>query len=167
MCSIAFVAAYTGSATVTLVSNAFMKPVFFSILIAVFIYIYTKKDFGLAIEKSISEKKEYLLCSIIAMLIGFYDGFIGPGTGSFLILFFISMLGFDFLKASAHAKLVNVSTNLGSILFFSRSGHILYQYAIPMAICNFAGSIFGSRLAILKGNKYIIPKAYDCCCYYN
>ena len=100
MCSIAFVAAYTGSATVTLVSNAFMKPVFFIILIAVFIYIYTKKDFGLAIEKSISEKKEYLLCSIIAMLIGFYDGFIGPGTGSFLILFFISMLGFDFLKAS-------------------------------------------------------------------
>ena len=155
MCSIAFVAAYTGSATVTLVSNAFMKPVFFIILIAVFIYIYTKKDFGLAIEKSISEKKEYLLCSIIAMLIGFYDGFIGPGTGSFLILFFICMLGFDFLKASAHAKLVNVSTNLGSILFFSRSGHILYQYAIPMAICNFAGSIFGSRLAILKGNKFI------------
>ncbi len=155
MCSIAFVAAYAGSATVTLVSNTFMKPVFFIILIAVFVYTYTKKDFGLVIEKSISEKKEYLLCSIITMLIGFYDGFIGPGTGSFLILFFISMLGFDFLKASAHAKLVNVSTNLGSILFFSRSGHILYQYAIPMAICNFAGSIMGAKLAILKGNKFI------------
>ncbi len=155
MCSMAFVAAYAGSATVTLVSNTFIRPVFFIILIAVFVYTYTKKDFGLAIEKSISEKKEYRLCSFIALLIGFYDGFIGPGTGSFLILFFISMLGFDFLKASAHAKLVNVSTNLGSILFFSRSGHILYQYAIPMAICNFTGSIMGAKLAILKGNKFI------------
>src|SRR6185369_12369075 len=88
-------------------------------------------------------------------LVGFYDGFIGPGAGSFLILFFISILGFDFLKASAHAKLVNVATNIGSIIFFSRTGHILYQYALPMALCNFAGSIFGARLAILKGNKFI------------
>jgi uncharacterized membrane protein YfcA len=140
MCSVALLAAYAGSATVTLVSNSFMKPVFFVMLVLVFIYTYTKKDFGLAIEKSVSEKKEYI---------------IGPGTGSFLILFFISLLGFYFLKASAHAKLVNVATNMGSILFFSRSGHILYQYAIPMAVCNFAGSVFGARLAILKGNKFI------------
>jgi uncharacterized membrane protein YfcA len=144
MCSVALLAAYAGSATVTLVSNSFMKPVFFVMLVLVFIYTYTKKDFGLAIEKSVSEKKEYIYCVIIA-----------PGTGSFLILFFISLLGFYFLKASAHAKLVNVATNMGSILFFSRSGHILYQYAIPMAVCNFAGSVFGARLAILKGNKFI------------
>ena len=155
MCSTALLAAYAGSVTVSLVSNAFMKPVFFVILIAVFIYTYTKKDFGLAVEKTISEKKEYIYCLFMAVVIGFYDGFIGPGTGSFLVLFFISILGFDFLKASAHAKLVNVSTNLGSILFFSRSGHILYHYAIPMAVCNFIGSTIGARLAILKGNKFI------------
>ncbi len=155
MCCIALVAAYAGSKTVTLISNEFMKPVFFIILILVFIYTYTKKDFGLAVERSVSKKKEYIYCILIALLIGFYDGFIGPGTGSFLVLFFISTLGFDFLKASAHAKLVNVSTNLGSILFFSRTGHILYQYAIPMAICNFLGSIFGTQLAILKGNTFI------------
>jgi uncharacterized membrane protein YfcA len=72
-----------------------------------------------------------------------------------MVLFFISILGFDFLKASAHSKLVNVCTNLGSIIFFSGSGHILYQYAIPMALCNFTGSLIGSRLAILKGNRFI------------
>jgi uncharacterized membrane protein YfcA len=155
MCSIALVAAYAGSLTVAHVSNAFMKPLFFVILILVFIYTYTKKDFGLAVEKSVSVTKEYTWGSVMALLLGFYDGFIGPGTGSFFILFFISMLGFDFLKASAHAKLVNVSTNIGSILFFSRSGHILYQYAIPMALCNFTGSVIGARLAILKGNKFI------------
>lgn len=155
MCSVALLSAYAGSKTVTLVSNTFMKPVFFLMLILVFIYTYTKKDFGLAVERSVSEKKEYFYCVIIAVLLGFYDGFIGPGTGSFLILFFISILGFDFLRASAHAKLVNMATNFGSILFFSSSGHILYQYAVPMAICNFAGAIFGARLAILKGNKFI------------
>jgi uncharacterized membrane protein YfcA len=155
MCSIALVAAYGGSLTVTLVSNAFIKPLFLITLIAVFIYTYTKKDFGLAAERSVSLKKQYSWGMTMALLIGFYDGFIGPGTGSFLILFFISMLGFDFLKASAHAKLVNVSTNIGSILFFSRSGHILYQYAIPMAVCNFTGAVIGARLAILKGNKFI------------
>ncbi len=155
MCSVALLAAYAGSATVTIVSNAFMKPVFFTMLIVVFIYTYTKKNFGLASERSVPKKGEYSWCIIIALLIGFYDGFIGPGTGSFLILFFISIMGFDFLKASAHAKLVNVATNIGSIFFFSRSGHILYQYALPMAVCNFAGSVLGARLAILKGNKFI------------
>jgi uncharacterized protein len=155
MCSIALLAAYAGSATVSMVSNAFMKPVIFIMLVLVFIYTYTKKDFGLVPEREVPEKTAFIWCIIIALLIGFYDGFIGPGAGSFLILFFISILGFDFLKASAHAKLVNVTTNVGSILFFSRSGHILYQYALPMAVCNFAGSIFGARLAILKGNKFI------------
>jgi uncharacterized membrane protein YfcA len=95
------------------------------------------------------------LGSLFAMLLGFYDGFIGPGAGRFLVLFFISILGFDFLKASAHAKFVNVATNTGSILFFASSGHILYHFAIPMAVCNFAGSLLGARLAILKGNNFI------------
>lgn len=155
MCSIALMAAYAGSLTVAHVSNAFIKPVFFIILIAVFIYTYTKKDFGLAVERTVPAAREYGGGMLMALLLGFYDGFIGPGTGSFLILFFISMLGFDFLRASAHAKLVNVATNIGSILFFSRSGHILYHYALPMAICNFTGSVLGARLAILKGNKFI------------
>jgi uncharacterized protein len=155
MCSIAFTAAYAGSKIVSLVSNSFMKPVIFCVLIAVAIYTYTKKDFGLAVTKSLGRINEITYSILFAIAIGFYDGFIGPGAGSFMILFFISILGFDFLKASAHSKLLNVSTNLGSILYFSSSGHILYQYAIPMAVCNFSGSLLGSRLAILKGNKFI------------
>jgi uncharacterized protein len=155
MCSIALAAAYAGSKTVSLVSNSFMKPVIFCMLILVAIYTYTKKDFGIATTKTINKKNTAVYAAVFAILIGFYDGFIGPGAGSFMILFFISVLGFDFLKASAHSKLVNVSTNLGSILFFSGSGNILYQYAIPMAVFNFTGSLIGSRLAILKGNKFI------------
>jgi uncharacterized protein len=155
MCSIALAAAYAGSKTVTVVSNSFMKPVLFAVLIIVAIYTYTKKDFGLAVNNTMSKNKQTIYAILFAAAIGFYDGFIGPGAGSFMVLFFIGALGFDFLKASAHSKLLNVSTNLGSIIYFSGSGHILYYYAIPMAACNFTGSLIGSRLAILKGNKFI------------
>lgn len=155
MCSIALVAAYAGSKTVSIVSNAFMKPVIFGMLIIVAIYTYSKKDFGTASLKSHTKNNEWMFAGLFALLIGFYDGFIGPGAGSFLVLFFISALGFDFLKASAHAKFVNLATNMGSIIFFGGSGHILFQYAIPMAMCNFTGSMVGARLAILKGNTFI------------
>ncbi|UEG49851.1 TSUP family transporter [Ferruginibacter lapsinanis] len=155
MCTIALIAAYAGSKTVSIVNSAFMKPVFFCILIVVAVYTYTKKDFGTATTTSISEKKTFIYAAAFALVIGFYDGFIGPGAGSFLMLFFISIIGFDFLKASAHAKIVNIATNLGSIIFFSTNGHILYHFAIPMAICNFSGSLIGARMAILKGNQFI------------
>lgn len=155
MCSIALVAAIMGSYTVSMVSNRFMKPIIFCVLIAVAIYTYTKKNFGTAAEKNLHSKHELVYGSIFAVILGFYDGFIGPGAGSFLVLFFIGALGFDFLKASAHAKFVNLATNIGSIIYFSGSGHILYHYAIPMAACNISGSFLGARLALIKGNRFI------------
>jgi uncharacterized membrane protein YfcA len=155
MCSLALAAAYTGSKLVSLTSNQFMKPVIFFMLISVAVYTYTKKNLGLAAKKQIPPEKEFMYGAFFALLVGFYDGFIGPGAGSFMVLFFISILGFDFLKASAHSKLVNVSTNLGSIIFFSVNGNILYHYALPMAVFNFMGSFLGARLAILKGNAFI------------
>jgi hypothetical protein len=155
LCVIALFAAYAGSKTVTMVSNSFMKPFIFGMLIIVAVYTYTKKDFGTVTIAKRTSGKEFLYGGLFALIIGFYDGFIGPGAGSFLILFFISVLGFDFLKASAHAKFVNVATNAGSIILFAGSGHILYHYAIPMALFNLTGSIVGARLAILKGNKFI------------
>ena len=155
MCSIALAAAWVGSKTVAVVSNTFMKPIIFGVLILVAIYTYSKKNFGTALIKEHSSKRQAFYGAAAALLIGFYDGFIGPGAGSFLILFFISLLGFDFLKASAHAKFVNLATNMGSIIYFGASGHILFQYAIPMAACNLTGSLLGARLAILKGNTFI------------
>ena len=132
-----------------------MKPIIFGVLICVAVYTYSKKDFGTAATSVRSPRNEWVLSAVFALIVGFYDGFIGPGAGSFLVLFFISILGFDFLRASAHAKFVNMATNAGSILFFSGTGHILYQYALPMAVCNFTGALLGARLAILKGNAFI------------
>ena len=154
MCSIALAAAYAGSKTVAVIST-FMKPILFAVLILVAIYTYTKKDFGQSVKTSLTKNNKIISCLLFALIIGFYDGFIGPGAGSFMVLFFISVLGFDFLRAGAHSKLLNVCTNIGSIIYFSGSANILYPYAIPMAVFNFAGSLLGARLAILKGNRFI------------
>ena len=155
MCVIAFFASFAGSQLLTIMSNEFIKPILLVILVAVAAYTYTKKDFGQRQAKDHPVKKELLFAVGISLVIGFYDGFIGPGAGSFLILAFISMLGYDFLHASAQAKLVNLATNLGSIVLFTMKGKILWGVALPMAVCNALGGILGARLAIIKGNRFI------------
>jgi uncharacterized protein len=136
MAIVAFCAAFLGSNLLTLVSNDFMKPLLVVVLIGIAIYTFTKKDFGTHQQKNISAKKQLLLGLILSAFIGFYDGFIGPGTGSFLVLGFVAVLGFDFLHASANAK-------------------IIWAIAIPMAICNAFGGWIGAKLAIKKGNGFI------------
>ena len=91
----------------------------------------------------------------MSLCIGFYDGFIGPGTGSLLVLGFVAILGFDFLHASANAKMVNLATNFGSICLFVLKGKIIWAIAIPMAFCNAIGGWMGAKLAIKKGNGFI------------
>jgi len=155
MAGVAGVAAFTGSKVLTTVSNDFMKPFLLIVLTGVAIYTYKKKTFGVHSEKEHTEREHLIYIILISLTLGFYDGFIGPGTGSFLILAFITLLGFDFLKASATAKFVNLSTNIGSIVLFAARGRIIYSIALPMAVCNAAGGFLGARLAILKGNRLI------------
>jgi hypothetical protein len=155
MAAIAFTAAMAGSRLLTLVSNEFMKPFLLCVLIAVAFYTYSRKNFGSHIEKNLSTRRMFIYGAIISIVIGFYDGFIGPGAGSFLVICFIGILGQDFLRASAHAKFVNMATNLGSIVFFVAAGKIIYAIAVPMAIFNALGGMIGARLAILKGNRFI------------
>lgn len=155
MCTIAFFASFAGSQVLTLVHNDFMKPVLLVVLVAVAIYTYTKKDFGQQEARETSPSRERLYIVLISLVVGFYDGFIGPGAGSFFILAFVSLLGFDFLKASAHAKLANLSTNLGSIVLFTLQGKIIWAAALPMAACNAFGGWLGARIAIARGNRFI------------
>jgi len=155
MTAIAFCAAVGGSFLLSRANNFFMKPILLVILVVVAIYTYSKKNFGTHTEKDHTPNQQLFYSIIASLILGFYDGFIGPGTGSFLVLAFITLLGFDFLKASAHAKMVNLATNLGSIIFFAGTGRIIFAIAIPMAICNAIGGTLGARLAIVKGNRFI------------
>lgn len=155
MCAIAFFSSFAGSEVLSIVSNEFMKPVLLVVLVLVAIYTYSKKNFGQQQVKTHSRQKQLVYGALISFVIGFYDGFIGPGTGSFLILACIALLGYDFLHASAQAKLVNLATNLGSIVLFTIKGKIIWSVSIPMAIANAIGGMIGARLAIAKGNKFI------------
>lgn len=155
MMALAGCAAYAGSALLSVVSNSFMKPFLLIVLVLVAVYTFINKSFGMHKKKEHSKREQWFFCAVISLVLGFYDGFIGPGAGSFLVLCFIGLLAFDFLRASANAKFVNFSTNLGSIIFFALSGKIIYSIALPMAVFNAAGGWTGARLAILKGNKFI------------
>ena len=152
--SIAFIAAFSGSLLLTRMSNQFMKPVIFFVLLVMAIYTFNKKDLVQSLQKE-DIKYATIKGILICLIIGFYDGFIGPGGGSLFVLAFISILGYDFLHASAHAKIVNLSTNLGSLILFIGKGVILWPVAIPMSICNATGGFFGSRMALKKGNQFI------------
>lgn len=151
----AFVSAMAGSRLVSMVSNDTFKPIILITLVFVAIYTYTKKNFGQHEHKSLTFSQSLFRGVISGLIIGFYDGFIGPGTGSFLVLMFIGLLGHDFMHASAHAKTVNLATNTASIIYFASTGNILYELAIPMAACNMAGGFVGTRFALLRGNKFI------------
>jgi uncharacterized protein len=150
----AFGSAMFGSYMVSMLSNEVVKPIILGVLVLVAIYTYGKKGLG-HLHEELPLGPALHKGIIAGLLIGFYDGFIGPGTGSFLVLVFISIIGFDFMHASAHAKVVNLATNFASILYFGYTGHILFQLAIPMAILNMAGGFAGTKLALAKGNKFI------------
>lgn len=151
----AFASAFFGSILLTRMHNDFMKPLLLVVLTFIAIYTFIKKDFGAHQAKEHSRITQLAFAVIISMLVGFYDGFIGPGTGSFFVLAFVTVLGFDFLHASANAKMVNLATNFGSICLFILKGKIIWAIAIPMAICNAAGGWVGAKLAIKKGNGFI------------
>lgn len=155
ICTLAFFAAYAGSLLLTRVSNSFMKPLLLVVLLAVAVYTYSKKNFGIQNKELHAHQKQMVIAACISLVIGFYDGFIGPGAGSFLILAFVGLLRFDFLHASAHAKMVNLATNLGSIVLFFIKGKIIWSLAVPMAVSNAAGGALGARMAIVKGNRFI------------
>ncbi len=91
---------------------------------------------------------------VIITLIGFYDGFLGPGTGSFLLFAFL-IVGFDFLKSAGNAKFLNFGSNIAALLMFMYLGHIHYAYGLSMGLAQIAGAIVGSKFAIKRGSGYV------------
>ncbi len=151
----AFVFAFAGAYTVTRVPPDFIRKMLPFILLAVALYTYKKKDFGSLHAPLHTGMKERLIAVLVGAGIGFYDGFFGPGTGSFLVFLFVRFFGFNFLGASAIAKVVNVACNVAALIWFGYSGHLLWQVGLTMAIFNIAGSLVGSRLAIRHGSSFV------------
>jgi uncharacterized membrane protein YfcA len=151
----AFLFAFLGAYTVTHLPPDFLRTVLPVLLLAVAIYTFSKKDFGASHMPVHRGGKERFLAIVIGAGIGFYDGFFGPGTGSFLLFLFIRVFGFDFLGASAAAKIVNVACNVAALWWFGIGGYVLVQLGLLMAVCNICGSLLGSRLALRYGSEWI------------
>ena len=151
----AFIFAFLGAMSVSFIPKELMKYIVFFLLILMAIYTFIKKDLGKVHTYIQCGKREVLLGVFFGALIGFYDGVFGPGSGSFLLFLFVRCFGFDFLNASASAKLVNLGTFSAALLFFIPSGHVLWSIGAIVAICNMAGSIFGAFLALRYGSGFI------------
>jgi uncharacterized protein len=151
----AFVFSFLGARVVSIINGESLRPVILVLMIVVAVYTYLKKDFGNLHAPHLKPAQEKALAVVVGTVIGFYDGFFGPGTGSFLVFAFIGLFGFSFLHASASAKIINFSTNLSAIACFASSDQVLYSYGLPMGACNLLGSVLGTRVAILKGNQFV------------
>ena len=155
----AFAGSMAGAGLAATIPKEFFKPFLVFLLLAVAIYTWRKPELGMNENLKYTNRKRLVIVAVIGLLIGFYDGIFGPGTGTFLVFFLVSAIGFAFLKASATAKLVNIATNAGAILSFQLTGHIWWQLGLLLAFANVTGAIIGSRLAI-KGGSPLVRKVF-------
>jgi len=152
---LAAVGSFCGAWGVTLVSADGLRKALPLVLAAVLIYTLLRKDLGRHHAPRFQGRAEMLAAGAIALVVGFYDGFFGPGTGSFFVFLFVRVLGYDFLHASATAKLMNLTTNVAAISLFVAKGHFWWQLAALMAVTNVAGSLLGTRLALKHGAGFV------------
>ena len=121
------------------------------------VIVFKKKNLERRTPKNLSKTRVIVYSSFVGLLVGGYDGFFGPGTGTFLILIYVSFLGFDLLTSMGNAKLVNLSSNIASLAVFIIEGKIIYAIGIPAALCAIAGHYLGSGFAIKKGRTIVRP----------
>jgi len=153
--SAAFAFSYAGAAAVAWLPKDAVRPLILMLLVFAAVYTLMKKDFGEQHRPAHSGHRELFYAILLGGVIGFYDGFFGPGTGSFLIFLFVRFFGFDFLHASAGAKVVNVATNLAALAYFLPNGHVLPLLAAAMAVANVSGSVAGTWLALRHGSRFV------------
>ncbi len=151
----AFAFSYGGAAAVAWLPKEALRPLIFGLLVLAAAYTLWRKDFGQVHHPAHSGWRELAYATALGAVIGFYDGFFGPGTGSFLIFLFVRFFGFDFLHASASAKVVNVATNLAALAYFVPAGYCLPALAVVMAAANVAGSATGTWLALRHGSGFV------------
>lgn len=154
MAAAAFGGAALGSLTAIRLSPGIYRPIILIALILVWLFIAFRRDFGLT-AREVSRRRHLVTAVVGGLVIGFYDGAVGPGTGSFLIILLVAAVGYTFLQASATAKIVNVGTNAASLIVFGISGSVLWTLGFLMAICNVAGAIVGARTAIARGSGFV------------
>jgi uncharacterized protein len=147
--------AYWGAYFQSFVPKETLKPVILVIIAGIALYTFRQKHIGQQEQERVVPRHLPAYATALGLLLGFYNGFIGPGTGTLLVFGLVGAMGYSFLKASATAKLVNVIADIASLIMFFIQQQIVFKLAMPMMACNVAGSYLGSRMAILRGNQFI------------
>ncbi|SMH30255.1 hypothetical protein SAMN06295885_0411 [Rathayibacter oskolensis] len=155
MAAVALGGSYGGATLAGLLPASVFKPIIVVALVVVAVVTLARPAMGAATALKHAGRRHLVTAAVLGLVIGFYDGLIGPGTGTFLIIALITALGYDFLLASAKAKIVNVATNLGALLYFIPGGHVIWVLGLFMGLANVAGAYLGSRMAVAKGSRFI------------
>ena len=150
-----FTGGFLGAWAVTVLPSEFLRKLLPIVLLFVLLYTLARKDLGREHVPTLSGRAQTWAACTIGLVLGFYDGFFGPGTGSFFVFLFVRVLGYDFLNASAAAKLLNTATNLAALILFAVKGHVWWHYALALAIANVAGSVLGTHLALKHGAGFV------------
>ena len=148
-------ASLVGAWAVTQVDGSILRKALPIILLGVLIYTISVKHLGAVHAPRFKGSRELLAMAAIGISIGFYDGFFGPGAGSFYMFLFVRLLGYDFLNASANAKVLNLASNGTALVLLSFKGHVWWQIALAMAVSNVMGSLIGTKLALRYGAKFV------------
>ena len=152
---VVFLGALGGAYVATLVPPQVFRPLVPVMLAVVLIYIAWRKDLGATHAPLAITRGRTLLAAVLLGSVGFYDGFFGPGTGSFFMFLLIRLYGFDFLHAAASARVLNVATNAGALLWFGSQLELLWLVALLMAVANVSGAVVGTGLAMKHGSGFV------------
>ncbi|ASY12215.1 TauE superfamily protein [Candidatus Planktophila dulcis] len=151
----AFIGSGIGAHLASRISAGSYKSSIFFVMIAIFFYTLVKPELGKEHVEKHSPQKLMVIGSVAAFIIGFYDGLIGPGTGTILMIALVALMGFAFVGASAIAKVVNATTNLASIIVVGLTIGVMWKLGLVLAVANLAGGYMGSHMAIKKGSSFI------------
>jgi uncharacterized protein len=149
------IASFSGTYIMRLVSVEVFKPIILLLIIVLAIYTFFKKEIGQTEQLRYKTSKLYIAFSLIGLVLGLYNGVIGPGTGTLLVFSLVNFIGFNFLHASAHAKVINAIADGASLVAFIFQNVIMYKIALPMMVTNMLGSYVGSSMALQKGNSFV------------
>lgn len=154
--ALAAIASAAGAAAVSLIDRDLFIPIIMVVLIAVAALVTARPTIGSAAGSHAPSKRKTLTVVFLAAGgFGFYDGILGPGTGTFFIIAFATLLGTEFVRSAAMAKVLNLGSNLGALAFFAVTGHVLWQLGAAMAVCNVIGAVSGSRIALARGSGFV------------
>lgn len=152
-----FIGSMLGVKAVLHIDQKFLNTLVLILIMFIGIYTLFSKSLGLEDKFQGLTKKNVVFGAILALCLGFYDGFFGPGTGSFLVFGFISIFGFNFITSSANARILNFISNVTALILFAISGKINYMIGLPVAVFMIIGARMGTSVALNKGSKLIKP----------